>query len=111
MESHVAMAQVWFRGAYPFYPRAERSAASQYPVPPAPPEPPPVSDHRMLNVAILVAMPLRRKPAPSFSEFMPHPAIGSGLSYDEGQLVMGVTSLPYEEQAMRDALRQRERST
>jgi len=111
MEPHVAVAQAWFRGAYPFYPRAERSAASQYPVPPAPPEPPPVSDPRMLNVAILVAMPLRRKLAPSVSEFTPHPAIGSGLSYDEGQLVMGVTSLPCEEQAIRDGLRQRERST
>ena len=111
MSPHVATAQAWFCGAYHFHPRAERSAAGQYPVPPAPPEPPPVSGPRMLNVAVLIAMPLRRKLASSVSEFTPRPAIGSGLSYDEGQLVMGVTRLPCEEQAIRDALGQQERST
>ena len=65
----------------------------------------------MLNVAVLVALPSRRKFAPQVSETVPHPAIGSGLAYGEGQLVLGVTSLPCEEQAIRAALGQQERTT
>jgi hypothetical protein len=108
MRPPVVIAQAWFRGTYAFYPpRAERTAAGQFPAPPVLPEQPPgVSDPRMLNVAVLVAMPSRRIFAPSISKSVPHPVIESGLSHDEGLLAMGVTSLPCEEQAIRDALRQ-----
>src|SRR5260221_8942279 len=58
MKPHVAIAQSWFPGAYPFNP--ERSATNQFTAP-TPPAPPPSSDPHMLNVAVLVAMPSRRK--------------------------------------------------
>ena len=101
MRPHVAIAQAWFRGAYTFCP--ERPPADQFPAP-TPPALPPSSDPRMLNVAILVAMPSRRKFASPDPESPPHAAIGSGLSYNEGQLLMGVTSVPCEEQAIGVAL-------
>jgi len=96
MRPHVAIAQAWCRGAYSFNP--ERSATNQFTAP-TPPAPPPTSDPRMLNVAVLVAMPSRRKFTLPVSRSAPHPAIESGLPFDEGHLVMGVTSLPYDEQA------------
>jgi len=94
---HVAIAQAWCRGAYPFNP--ERSATNQFTAPTSP-APPPTSDPRMLNVAVFVAMPSRRKFALPVSGSAPHPAIESGLSFDEGHLVMGVSNLPYDEQAI-----------
>ena len=102
----VATAQAWFRGAYPFHP--DRSASNQSAVP-TPPAPPPTSDPRMLNVTVFVAMPSRRKFARPVSGYAPHPAIESGLSFDEGHLVMGVTSLLYEEQATCTAPKEHER--
>lgn len=106
MRPHVAIAQAWFRGAYSFNP--ERSATNQSTAP-TPPAPPLTSDPRMLNVAVLVAMPSRRKFAPPVSRSAPHPAIESGLSFDEGHLVMGVTSLPFGEQAICTAPKEDER--
>lgn len=103
---HLTIAQAWFRGAYPFHP--EHSASNQFAAP-TPPAPPPTSDPRMLNVTVLVAMPSRRKFAQPFSRSAPHPAIESGLSFDEGHLVMGITSLPYDEQAICTASKEHER--
>lgn len=99
MRPHVAMAQAWFR-AYSF--DQERPTTNQFTTAPTPPAPPPTSDPRVLNVAVLVAMPSRRKFALPVSRSAPHPAIESGLSFDEGHLVMGVTNLPYDEQAMKE---------
>jgi hypothetical protein len=107
MSPHVAIAQAWFRGAYTFHP--ERSTADEFPAP-TPPALLPPSDPGMLKLAILVAMPSRRKFAPLDPESPPHAAIGSGLSYNEGQLLMGVTSVPCEEQAIGVALREHERT-
>lgn len=106
LRPHVAIAQAWLRGAYRFHP--ERSATNQF-APPTPPTPPPTCDPRMLNVAVFVAMPSRRKFARPVSGSPPHPAIESGLSFDEGHLVMGVTSLPYHEQAICTAPKEHER--
>lgn len=97
MRPPVTIAQAWFRGAYRFYPDPGHSATNQFAAP-TPPSPPPTSDPRTLNVAVLVAMPSRRKFARPVSGSAPHPPIESRLSFDEGHLVMGVTSLPYDEQ-------------
>ncbi|KAF8270435.1 hypothetical protein EI94DRAFT_1722663 [Lactarius quietus] len=56
--------------------------------------PPAVPDHRTLNIALLVAMPSRQPPAQPMHGIAAHHPIGSRLSYGEGQLSIGTTSLP-----------------
>ncbi|KAI0002132.1 hypothetical protein BJV74DRAFT_34170 [Russula compacta] len=95
MDHHVAIAQAWLRGTYAFPHKRPDSVEFSAPPPQALPS---VSDSRMLNVAIFVAMPSRQKDAQHVQGSTPHPAVSSRLSYKEGQLVLGVTSLPHERQ-------------
>ena len=90
MSHHFALAQAWIGAFFP-----ERREAIQLPAS-SPPVLPPDSDPRMLNVAILVAMPRREDPQ-SVPGYMLHHSDRSGLLYDEGQLELGVTSLLYEQ--------------
>ncbi|KAI0302420.1 hypothetical protein B0F90DRAFT_1667608 [Multifurca ochricompacta] len=89
IDHHVAMAQAWFRDTYPFHP--EHSIRLPSPHPPAPLL---VSDRRTINVAVLVAMPSRRLEASPECVMTSHHTIGPRVSYGDGQLLMGVTSLP-----------------
>ena len=95
MNHHVAIAQAWLRGTYAF--PYEGPDSVEFPAPP-PQALPSVSDPRMVNVAIFVAMPSRQKDAQHVQGSTPHPAVSSRLSYSEGQLVLGVTGLPHERQ-------------
>ncbi|KAH9046808.1 hypothetical protein EDB84DRAFT_1558017 [Lactarius hengduanensis] len=83
MDHRVAVAQAWFHEAYPLNPRRP------VPRPPASPIP----DHRTLSVGVLVAMPSRRRPSQPMHGIAPHHPIGSRLSYSEGQLSIGTTTV------------------
>ena len=87
MDHHVAMAQAWFHGSYPLNRRRPTHLPAQ--------RPPPITDLRTLNVAVLVVMPSRRVPAQPTHGITPQYPIGSRLSYGEGQLSIGTTSLPW----------------
>jgi hypothetical protein len=97
MDHHIALAQAWIGRARPF--RRERREAIQFSAP-SPPVLPPDSDPRILNVAVLVAMP-RRDPQ-SITGSMLHPSDRSELLKDEGELALGVTSLLYEQVTQED---------
>ncbi|KAH8994514.1 hypothetical protein EDB92DRAFT_1943828 [Lactarius akahatsu] len=84
MHHRVAVAQAWFHDAYPLNPRR--------PIP-RPPASPSIPDHRTLSVGVLVAMPSRRLPSQPMHGIAPHSPIGSRLSYSEGQLSIGITSV------------------
>ncbi len=103
---HKASLQARLGCAFAFF--AERRGAIQIPAS-SPPALPPVSDPRMLNVAVLVVMPRREdtRPVPGS---MPDPSDRPGLFYEEGQLELGVTSLLCE-QAMSTAPEEYERTT
>jgi hypothetical protein len=90
MFDHFASAQAWIGRACAFLPK--RGEAIQLPASSPPVVLPRDSDPRMLNVAVLVAMPRRNdvRPVPGS---MLHPSSRSRLLYDEGQLELGVTSL------------------
>lgn len=89
MEHHIALAREWFGRAYRERREALQLSAS------SPPVIPPDSDPRILNVAVLVAMP--RRDLQSVTGSTLHPSDRSGLLKDEGQLELGVTSLLYEQ--------------
>ncbi|KAI9465338.1 hypothetical protein BJY52DRAFT_1246605 [Lactarius psammicola] len=88
MEHHVAMAQAWLHGTHPLDPRRP----THFPTPHLPASPS-IPDSRTLNVAVIVAMPSRRPPPQPMHGTTPHHPIGSRLSYSEGQLSIGTTSL------------------
>ena len=93
VKPHTALVQAWIGRASAFI--AERRGAIQLPAS-SPPALPPVSDPRTLNVAVLVTMPRREntRPVPGFTL---DPWDRPGLFYNEGQLELGVTSLPCEQ--------------
>lgn len=96
-QGHTALVQVWIGRTSTFI--AERRGAIQFPAP-SPPALPPgnISDPRMLDVAVLVAMPRREDARPVRGSTL-DPRDRPGLFYDEGQLELGVTRL-LSEQAM-----------
>jgi hypothetical protein len=73
---------------------------------PPPTSPPILPDHRTLNVAVLVAMPSRRPPKQPTHGIAPHHShpIGSRLSYGEGQLLIGTTSVSCSRRVLSAAL-------
>ena len=88
-----AMGQVWCHASYPCPPAGTIHLST----PLRPPAPPVVVDPRTLNVATLVAMPSPRPAA----HLAPHyHKARTRLSYEDGQLSVGVTSLQCEEQVM-----------
>jgi len=89
MEQHIASARAWVDRAC----RGRREAFqfSAFSPPVLPPDP----DPRILNVAVLVAMP--RRGLQSVTGSTHHTSDRSGLLKDEGQLELGVTSLLYEQ--------------
>lgn len=87
--SQTALVRVWMGRRSTFI--AERRGSIQFPAS-SPPALPPVSDPRMLNVAVLVAMPRREDTRPVTGSTL-EPWERPGLLYDEGQLGLGVTSL------------------
>jgi hypothetical protein len=93
VNTHTALVQAWFGRASTFI--AERRGVIQLPAS-SPPALPPVSDPRTLNVAVLVTMP-RREDTRSVPGSTLDPWDRPGLFYDEGQLDLGVTSLPCEQ--------------
>ncbi|KAI0251212.1 hypothetical protein BJV78DRAFT_495037 [Lactifluus subvellereus] len=92
-DHHVAMEQAWCHDSYPSLPEG----TTHLPVPLQPPTPPVVPDPRTLNVAILVAMP---SPRPEAHLAPHHHMARTRLSDEDGQLLMGVTSLPCKEQVV-----------
>ncbi|KAI0251210.1 hypothetical protein BJV78DRAFT_494980 [Lactifluus subvellereus] len=96
IDRQVAMAQPWCYGSYPFLSdHLIQSSAHR------PPPCNPVSGPRTLNVAVLVAMPSQRPEAHRVrGTTSRRHAVGPRLSYGEGQLLMGVTSLPCEERVV-----------
>lgn len=97
MDHHIALAQAWIGRARPF--RRERREAIQFSAP-SPPVLPPDSDPRILNVAVLVAMP--RRDLQSVTGSTLYPSDRSELLKDEGVLELGVTSLLYEQVTQED---------
>jgi len=86
---HTVLVRVWIGRRSNFL--TERRGASQFPA-----SSPPVSDARTLNVAVLVVMPRREDTQPVPGSTL-DPRDRPGLFYDEGQLELGVTSLPTEQ--------------
>jgi len=87
-----SVAQGWFHDSTSAPPRSS----------PSPPLP--IPDRRTLNVAVLVAMPSRRPPTQPIHGTVPLYPIGSRLSYGEGQLSIGTTTLSCSRQALSAAL-------
>ncbi|KAI9441716.1 hypothetical protein H4582DRAFT_2073858 [Lactarius indigo] len=84
VDHHVVIAQAWFPDSCSLSPRRPT---------PRPTASPSIPDHRALSVAVLVAMPSRRLPSQPMHGIAPHHPIGSRLSYSEGQLSIGTTSV------------------
>jgi hypothetical protein len=106
---HVAMAQTWCYSGYPFISGSLIQSSA-----PRPPARTPVPNPPMLNVAFLIAMPSPRPDAnahPTRETTSHHHAVGPPLSYGDGQLSMGVTSLPCKERVMGATLRECEWAT
>ena len=96
IDHQAAMAQTWLYGNYPFFPDRLIQPST-----PRPPPCNPASGPRTLDVAVLVAMPTQPPEAHRVrGTTSRRHAVGSRLAYGEGQLLMGVTSLPWEEQVM-----------
>jgi hypothetical protein len=93
VKPHTALVQKWIGRASTF--TTERRGAIQLPAS-SPPALPPVSEPRTLNVAVLVTMPRREETRPVLGSTL-DPWDRPGLFYDEGQLELGVTSLPCEQ--------------
>jgi hypothetical protein len=89
VKPHTSLVQAWIGRASTFI--AERRGAIQLPAS-SPPALRPVTDPRMLNVAVLVTMPRREDTRPVAGSTL-DPWDRPGLFYDEGQLGFGVTSL------------------
>jgi hypothetical protein len=103
---HVAaMTQPWCWGSYPFLQEHLIQPSAARPPRPARNNPALLA----LNVAVLVAMPSPRPEAPTHthasrgttSHPLRHDVAELPLSYGDGQLLMGVTTLPCEERVMR----------